>query len=448
MRRVLVLFLALVALAIAAVWLAERQGSVAVVWLGYRIETSVPVLALMIGLLFLALLVLAEAVRWLLGRPLAFRRHRGEAGRRQAMLALTEGLSASAAGEAAVARKLAARAERLVPRDPLALLLAAQAAQVAGNAAVARKHFDALADRPETAFLGARGLYMLADRDEDAAGALALARRARALRPASPWAAAELLRQEIAAGHWLAAEATLQQAVKLKAIGETEAKRRQAVLLHCAAVAADARGEDSQAIQLARRAVVLAPDLQPAAVMAARLLAASGEAKQAHKLLGQAWASAPHPDLAAAFLATAEGGQAKTRLEAAKQLAGHHANHPDSHLVVAEAALEAGDLALARQHLERATAGGQTRRFCQLMAELKGKGEHDRTAADAWLAKAADAAPAALWQCAECGWQAAHWAARCPHCGGFDSARWRVPLGSEPAAALSAARPLALPRAS
>ncbi|MBM3489355.1 MAG: heme biosynthesis protein HemY [Alphaproteobacteria bacterium] len=445
MRRALALFLSLAVLASAAVWLVERPGSVAVTWLGYRVESSVPVLAVLLGLGFLILLSAVEGLRWLAGWPFAFRRLRGETRRRRAIVALTEGLSASAAGEAATAGKLAAKAGRLVPNDPLALLLAAQAAQVANNFDAARRHFAALAERPETAFLGARGLYMLADRDGDAAEALAQARRAQSLRPNSPWSASELLRQEIAAGEWSAAEASLQRARNLRAIGEAEATRRQAVLLHCAAVASDARGEESRAIQLARRAVALAPDLEPAAALAGRLLAAAGDVKQARQLLGQAWVKVPHPELAAAFLATAQP-QPKSRLEAARQLAGFNPGHVESHLLVADAALEAGDLTTARQHLERAAGAGQSRRFCQMMAEIKGKGEHDRAAADAWHIKAADAPPTAVWQCRACGWQAAQWAARCPHCGEFDSARWQLPLGSEPSPTPPTAAPATLRR--
>ena len=45
MWRVVVLFLCLAAVGYAASWLADRPGAISLEWLGFRIETSVGVLA-------------------------------------------------------------------------------------------------------------------------------------------------------------------------------------------------------------------------------------------------------------------------------------------------------------------------------------------------------------------------------------------------------------------
>ena len=45
-------------------------------------------------------------------------------------------------------------------------------------------------------------------------------------------------------------------------------------------------------------AVKLAPDLVPAAALAGRRLAESGEPRKARKILETAWAINPHPDIA------------------------------------------------------------------------------------------------------------------------------------------------------
>src|SRR5262249_57792128 len=80
--------------------------------------------------------------------------------RRKAYRALTQGMVAVAAGDAGEARRQAKLAGTLLNDPPLTLLLAAQAAQLDGDERAAEKYFRAMLDRPETAFLGLRGLLM------------------------------------------------------------------------------------------------------------------------------------------------------------------------------------------------------------------------------------------------------------------------------------------------
>ena len=66
--------------------------------------------------------------------------------------------------------------------------LAAQTAQLGGDEDAARRYFTAMLEKPETAFLGLRGLLMQAMKAGDRAEALSLARRAYEERPNTPWA--------------------------------------------------------------------------------------------------------------------------------------------------------------------------------------------------------------------------------------------------------------------
>ena len=69
MIRVL-LFLAVIALmAFGVVWFADRPGEVAVVWQGYRIETSVMVAAVAVAVVVLIALVVWSVLRIILRSP-------------------------------------------------------------------------------------------------------------------------------------------------------------------------------------------------------------------------------------------------------------------------------------------------------------------------------------------------------------------------------------------
>ena len=151
--RKLVALVALLALAIAAATVANYPGAVDITWQGWEIETSVGVLAAALAILALAiwfsLWLIAAALRRV---PARFRRNRRERRRRLGELALTQTMVALAAGDAPSALRQANRAETLLGTSPLALMLAAQAAQQEGDEAGARGGVDlALFGSPRTA---------------------------------------------------------------------------------------------------------------------------------------------------------------------------------------------------------------------------------------------------------------------------------------------------------
>src|SRR5262245_33980299 len=137
-----VFFLLLVGVAaLGAAWLADRPGDVSIVWLGYRIDTSVMVLAAAI-LTLVALAILPWSILGALMRsPRVVSRRVRERRVTRGLAAISHGLVAVGAGDAAAARRYAREAGRLAPSDPLALLLAAQSAQMAGDPASAETAF-------------------------------------------------------------------------------------------------------------------------------------------------------------------------------------------------------------------------------------------------------------------------------------------------------------------
>src|SRR5690606_26575928 len=68
--------------------------------------------------------------------------------RRKGFLALSRGMVAVAAGDAAEARRHAGRARKLLDETPLTLLLAAQAAQLDGEEGAATRYFEAMLNAP------------------------------------------------------------------------------------------------------------------------------------------------------------------------------------------------------------------------------------------------------------------------------------------------------------
>ena len=373
-RRLVFWAVAIAALIAAATWLADNPGSATLEWRGWRVDSTVAVLVGVVAAIAVAAAIIYRAARavWRVpGRLLAWRRL---ARREKGYRVLTRGLVAVAAGEAEEARKLASRAEKLLGDPPLTKLLTAQTAQLIGDEAAARKHFADMLEQPETAFLGLRGLILASREEGDEAAALDYARRAYALRPKTPWAATTLLDLQIRRNLWREALTTLEAAVRHGIFtGEDGRRRRVVVLLACSGAAGEA-GEAKAALDFARRAGGLDPDFLPATLRQAGLLIGGGRRRQATRLIQDAWAHTPHPELARLYLTIHGEDDAIARMRRIERLAAHNAAHAESHLALAAAAVEAGLWATARKHFDEAESAGRPRRAALPAARRRRRG--------------------------------------------------------------------------
>src|SRR5579884_2860800 len=202
MLRVVLFLIALGLVAAGFAWLADRPGDIVLTWQGYRIETSLMVVVVGLIALIVAAVLLWSILRAVLRAPenlsLFFRHRRAMKGYQ----AISRGLIAVGAGDLKLARLSADDAGRLSPGEPLALLLQAQAAQMAGDRAAAEGAFRAMTRNDETRLLGLRGLYIEAQRANDYASARKIAEEAAAAAPALGWAAEAVLADRCAAGDW------------------------------------------------------------------------------------------------------------------------------------------------------------------------------------------------------------------------------------------------------
>ncbi len=437
MIRLLFALLVVAGLVFVAVVFADEPGRLSLQWGGWQIDTSVAVLVLAVVLLILLTLLLLRVIGAVLGAPGSFLRSRRERRRREGYRALTQGMVAVAAGEADEARRLARKADALLAEPPLTLLLQAQSAQLDGDERAARNYFQAMLERPETEFLGLRGLLTQALKDGDDASALDLAERAYALRPKTGWALASLGELQARAGRWKEAEATLAQALKRKAIAPAEHRRAQAALLLERSRAAAGSRNSRIALDLADRAQDTDPSFAPAAAWRASLLRDDGRQRQAQRVIEAAWRVAPEPALAEVFASLVPDETPLQRMQRMQHLAAANPDHIESHLVLAEAALKARLWGEARRHLARAGVAAHAgpdaplppARASRLMAEVEEAETRDSARARFWMSRAAAAAALEpTYVCGKCGAEAQRWVAVCPGCRAFASFEWRAPL--------------------
>ncbi len=432
MIRVLSYVVALALLVAGAVWLADHPGTATVQWLGWRVQTTVPVL---LG----ALLAIAAFLTWafhllagLTRMPGRWADDRRDRRRRKGYLALTDGLAAAAAGQLGAARKLADRADKLLADPVLTRYLAVQTARLAGDADAAREHFNAMLERPETAVLGLRGLLDQALAKGDAETAVDLAVRARTISPADSWLADALFTQLVKLGRLHQAQDLVADARRRGAWPAAQANHRRALVLNERAARAAADGDSRSAVTFAKQALAAEPGLTAASLHLATMQAAAGQMRRAATVLEKAWARQPMPELARAYAALAPEDPPLQRARRLEKLAAARPGDAESRLALGEASLNAKLWGQARKHLLAAAELRPSAEPYRLLARLEREEYGNQAAAQAWLDKAAAAPPGPAWQCGACGAKAASWSLSCPNCGAIDGMNWVICPSSEP----------------
>ncbi len=424
MVRVLLFVLIVVAAALGFAWLADRPGTITIEWLGYHIETSAFVGALaIIGLLTILMLIVA-LLRYLVTRPAAMASYLRERRRQQGLDALSRGLIAIGVGDRSLAQRYAGIAGRNLPREPLTALLRAQAAQLKGDRVAARRAFETMLDRPETELLGVRGLFLEAKRNNDNDAARALAEQAVERDPKLPWGVAALFDMQARTGDWDAAMKTLAVARRNGHVEPDIADRRRAALLTAEAREME-NSDPDKALLLANEALRLAPALVPAAECAGRILASKGDSWQASRLIAKTWKLSPHPDLATAYAFAKPGESPNERLKRTKYLASLAPNAIESHIAVANAAIEARDWQAAREALAPYLDDRPPARICALMARIDA-GDGDKGREREWLARAVRAPRDRAWIAD--GYVSDRWLPVSPVSGTVDAFEWKAPM--------------------
>ena len=425
-------FLILIALvsSIAAI-VTDNPGTVALNWLGYKVDTSIGVLLSVILIVSICLTVVYRIWFFIRNAPKRLNKAHLDWRRNRGYKALTQGMVAVAAGDAQEARRQARKAENFLAYPPLTMLLSAQAAQLSGDDKAAGKFFKKMSERKDTKYLGIHGMLNQAIQGGEKDVALELAEQANDLHPKTDKVSKTLFELQVQNGDWQEAEETIRKAVKDKHLNIDVGRRRRAAILYQRSAEAEENGMLNEALALAKKANNLTSGFVPAAVRTARLLQGAGKRRKAVSIIEEIWVTNPHPLLIDVIGELSSGVGAQEKMRTVEKLASYNNDHVESHLAIAKFALIAEMWHEAREHLTAASSeqpdDALPARICRYMAELEEGENRDLEASREWLKKAAVAEPDSVWNCSHCGQVVADWDPLCRQCETFDSLEWRTP---------------------
>jgi len=415
-----------------AVWLSEQAGTVTVDWGSTRIQTPVGVAVAAVVVFGIVLSILYRVWRGLVHLPEDIRLWRRGARLRKGYDALTQGMVAVAAGDPADAKRQAARAREHMEDNLLSLLLAAEAAQIAGDDEGAERLYRDMLDRPEIEFLGLRGLLVRKLREGNAPAALHYAERAAKLRPKVPWIVRTLFDLQTREERWVDAQITLAQGTRAGVFTDDEAKRLKGMLLLERGEEARANGRPADGRQRLVEALGILGSHEPTLRALGETELELGKPKRAAKVIEDHWPKARSVALAdihrRATLRIGPAALSRIKPDVMTSPRRLHALAPEdavSHRILGEAALENGDWLLAREQLDaarKASGAHPSADLCRVLARLEEGPDGDSHKARMWLERAAET-PRAIFACNRCGSVFETWKPHCTHCHAFDSVR-------------------------
>lgn len=418
MTRIVILFSIFLLLAAGAAWLAGNPGSVTINFISWQLTTSFALLSTALGCICL----ISGCCVWVIGM---IRRELPVIGTNRQLKRQNKGfeylnksLVALSSGDHKLAARLVKQSELLLPPQPMLHLIAAEAALKRGYHAEASERFELLKESEDGRLIGLRGLVSEARRTGQSDEALRLARQAFEENRKSPWVLKTLFSLEVAAGHWTTARTALNKVIKEKLIDQEQAARHQGALLFAEAVEQTLKGDQASARKTYEQSLKVRPWFAPSIAALARIDKKAGQEKKASKRLLEAWSKAPYALLARVYkdLDVAESGE--DWLKRVRDLISRNPDHRESHLLLADAFLDARRPAEAAPVITRLLEKFGDRLVWELKLRLASQ-----------LGQSTDAAEEALqsapllpnWYCGDCGTPVRDWSVLCQNCKEFDT---------------------------
>lgn len=342
-------------IALGAVWLSNNPGELMLQWRGWEIRLSFALFCLFALAYSLLIWNAYKLYRWFLtDNPLKSPQRR-DAKRKRGLAALDQGWSALAIDDKAAAFKWGKKALSALNGEASALRLLVQASKGKEH----EKYLDQLLAHETCETYGLKiqleAHIELNETDE----ALDKARLLYARQPKNSWVIKHLIDLHAALSHWDEAREMLKAATRLKALSPEEVAQNGAMLDYGDARETDLAGQKKAALNLALSALKKDPAFPSAAILAARLQVALGDAKKAEKLLLKSWGKEPRTEISDQFLALYPSENSTDRLARVQKLISNTAEHMLSRSLLARTAIEAQKWPLAKEALDQITENGE-----------------------------------------------------------------------------------------
>ena len=373
-----------------SVWLANRPGHVHIVWAQWNIDTTIGFAVALVIILCVLSVIITNSWHRLNNLPTLVGKYWSKRQQERGYDVLTHALVAIASGDQKAAKRMTGKAHELLENDTVSTLFAAQASQLAGDHEAAVAYFQKLLDKPNTAFLGLLGLMRHAKEQRLFAEALAYAKRALILQPASTVLLKEIFSLQLNLRAFEDGLETLQQLKNLDAISKDEAGQRGAEMHWALAEAALKEEQLPKAEKHGAAAYTAMPET--GVHLYVRVLEQQNKSRKAMGLIEKHWHEIANAEMAAAYIRMSKPKNNLDKARSMEVLCARDMDNPVTILLLVEALVDAEIWGKARTSMEtyKEKVGTENRHYFRMMARIEREENGDEEAAQGWLNKMAE----------------------------------------------------------
>ena len=417
-------FLSLSIVCIIGILITSYPGEVRFEWLGYSVSLPVGLFITCSLVVFGLVNIFINLWKLLWNLPHNYLKNLKKKKIQRANNLLIDGLSAIAAGQNQEAKEVISVACELLPENPLAQFIAAQASHTTGDEEAAIRHYTLMLKDKRTNFLGLRGLITQAKGREDYRLAQEYINKALQIRPDSPWLQEEYLSNTV----YLAQKGTFPNLEKNKITKYLTKPRwtRHQAILYWLKIQNNQLLNFSEKEKLHIKIFELAPDLTINVQQLVEYYLHIQAYSKAQKILLNAFKHHPHRILGLLWDSVFNEMEPVDRYRTMEKLIATQEKHPESLISLATSAMRAQLWGQAKEHLDHLLIYGHTRTGCNLMAELmelQYPAQFDL--AKEWWQRASNTPSDYEWQCNTCQANFSNWQAVCNHCNTVDQINWQ-----------------------
>ena len=421
MLKILFIFITLTLTGFITIWFKKDPGTISIIWHGWLIEASIPIISTLILLLFSIILLLFFISKRIIFFPESLHKSLNNRKKIKADAAIIKGFAAKNMGEIRLARNYSNQA-KFLNNTPLKLLLDSEINNYYGDNAKSIELHKNMLKHPETLLMSIKKVTIQHINNKDIKNAIKTINMSPKSKYTPKWFFYASLQLNILDNNWGQVTNCIKNISKYTDNNKNSIKLiKSKIFLH---KALEHNNTDkvlkSKDIDTSLK---FDPSFAPAIVLKARLLYKKDK-ELGLAYIQKSWKKYSHPDISN-YLIHIFHNESKHKLFNIIKSLIKLDNTPYNNAALAKVALQIEAWTLSRKAINLIPEKYWTKSIYLMMADLDKKEHGDNNKFKFWQEKSKNALLDFSWGCTSCSYISEKWALICQKCSSLDSIQWQ-----------------------
>ena len=422
MLKILFIFIILTLTGFITIWFKKDPGIISIVWQGWLIESSIPIISTLILLLFSTIFTLFFFVKKIIFLPKSLYNNRNNRRRLKSDTSIIKAFAAKNMGEIELAKSYSNKA-KFLNNTPLKLLLDLEINNYYGNNAKSLEYLKNMLKHPETLLMSIKKTTIEHINNKDIKNALKIIKMSPKSRYTPKWFFYTSLQLNILNNNWGQVTNCIDNINKYTNTNKNSFNLIKSKISLHKAIEHNKNTNETIDFKEIDDSLKFDPSFAPAIILKAKLLYQKDK-KLGLSYIKKSWKKYSHPDISNYVMNILYNESKYKLLNMIKSLIKLD-NDTNNNAALAKAALKIEAWPLARQAINLIPEINWTKSIYLMMADLEKKEHGDNNKFKMWQEKSQNALLDFSWGCTACSYISVKWALICPKCSSLDSIQWQ-----------------------